>query len=101
MCAPLQNTHDEAHTGSWQRCLECSVRVLEEARDILSSLDQPQLKTQVLATSQMQDYLASECCTFYSITNVIVPPLLCFSAPYLFMILLFIFHSRFFISLSH
>ncbi|XP_071535793.1 uncharacterized protein [Panulirus ornatus] len=54
-----KNTHDEAHTGSWQRCLECSIRVLKQARDILSSLDQSQLKTQVLATSQMQDYLAN------------------------------------------
>ncbi|XP_042239655.1 synergin gamma-like isoform X1 [Homarus americanus] len=54
-----KNTHDEAHTGSWQRCLECSVGLLEEARDTLSKLTQTKLKTQVLVTSQMQDYLAN------------------------------------------
>ncbi|XP_045106919.1 synergin gamma-like isoform X3 [Portunus trituberculatus] len=50
----------EAHTGSWERCLEGSVKLLEEAHGILSSLALPaSLKTQVLATTQMQDYLAN------------------------------------------
>ncbi|XP_069956355.1 synergin gamma isoform X2 [Cherax quadricarinatus] len=54
-----KNTHDEAHTGSWQRCLQCSVQLLQQAYDILSSLSQAELKAQVLATSQMQEYLAN------------------------------------------
>ncbi|KAK8392599.1 hypothetical protein O3P69_014779 [Scylla paramamosain] len=50
----------EAHTGSWERCLEGSVKLLEEAHGILSSLALPaSLKSQVLATTQMQDYLAN------------------------------------------
>ncbi|XP_027236056.2 synergin gamma isoform X1 [Penaeus vannamei] len=54
-----KNSYDEAHTGSWQRCLEGSIRLMEQARDILTNLSDPKLKSQVLATSQMQDYLAN------------------------------------------
>lgn len=57
---PKQNSYDEAHTGSWQRCLEGSIRLMEQAREILTNLSDPKLKSQVLATSQMQDYLASK-----------------------------------------
>ncbi|XP_042870787.1 synergin gamma-like isoform X3 [Penaeus japonicus] len=54
-----KNTYDEAHTGSWQRCLEGSIRLMEQAKEILGNLSDPKLKSQVLATSQMQDYLAN------------------------------------------
>ncbi|KAK3868889.1 hypothetical protein Pcinc_025747 [Petrolisthes cinctipes] len=50
--------HDEAHTGSWERCLEGCVGLLKTAEKTLTTLDQTSsLKSQVLATSQMIDYL--------------------------------------------
>ncbi|XP_064078793.1 synergin gamma-like isoform X1 [Macrobrachium nipponense] len=52
-----KNSHDEAHTGSWQRCLEGSVKLLEHGHGILTKLMDKKLKSEVLATSQMQDYL--------------------------------------------
>ncbi|XP_068249106.1 synergin gamma-like [Palaemon carinicauda] len=52
-----KNSYDEAHTGSWQRCLEGSLKLLEQGQGILTKLMDKKLKSQVLATTQMQDYL--------------------------------------------
>lgn len=67
----------EAHTGSWERCLEGIIKVLQETHTVLTSLNTTtttttattttttaattttSLKSQVLATSQMQDYLTN------------------------------------------
>ena len=56
--AASKTCHDEAHTGSWQKCLESSVNLLSAGADTLQSLRNNQtLLDQVLETSQMHDYL--------------------------------------------
>ena len=49
---------DEAHTGSWQRCLESSVSLLSAGANTLCSIrDNQTLLDEVLGTSQMHNYL--------------------------------------------
>ncbi|CAL4228018.1 unnamed protein product, partial [Meganyctiphanes norvegica] len=47
----------EAHTGSWERCLEGAVGLLEEANTILDSITDSKIKQKVLETSQMVGYI--------------------------------------------